>query len=244
MAWYREWFGEDYLELYSHRDAEEAEAHVEFVDAHLGPPPPRAALDLCCGAGRHTAALRRRGRRALGVDLSLTLLAYNRDIPRVRGDMRALPFAAESFDWVLNFFTSFGYFEGERENFRVLEEIVRVLEPGGRFLIDLLNPEAALAALVPSESFSHDGREVAIERWYDPTARRLNKRIRIRERGGPARAFFESVRVYRPEEVEIGLRWSGLETTAMHGDFTGSPYGRTSERMIVIGHKPARRPAV
>jgi len=245
VAWYREWFGEDYLELYSHRDAEEAEAHVDFVEAHLGPPPPRAAvLDLCCGAGRHTAALRRRGRRALGVDLSLTLLAYNRDIPRVRGDMRALPFTAQSFDWVLNFFTSFGYFEGERENFRVLEEIVRVLKPEGKFLVDLLNPEAALAGLVPEESFANDGREVAIERWYDPAARRLNKRIRIRERGRPPRAFLESVRVYSAEEVEIGLRWAGLEATGMYGDFTPTPYGRASERLIVVGHKPARRPAV
>jgi SAM-dependent methyltransferase len=199
-------------------------------------------LDLACGAGRHTAALRRRGRRALGVDLSLTLLAYNPDIPRVRGDMRALPFAAQSFDWVLNFFTSFGYFEGERENFRVLEEIVRVLKPRGKFLIDLLNPETTLARLVPAESFSQDGREVAIERWYDPTARRLNKRIRLRERDRLPRAFLESVRVYRPEEVEIGLRWAGLETTALYGDFNGMPYGPQSERLIAVGHKPAARP--
>ena len=243
MAWYREWFGEEYLELYGHRDAEEAEAHIDFVEAHLGEPPPRAAvLDLACGAGRHTAALRRRGRRALGVDLSLTLLAYNPDIPRVRGDMRALPFAAQSFDWVLNFFTSFGYFEGERENFRVLEEIVRVLKPRGKFLIDLLNPETALARLVPAESFSQDGREVAIERWYDPAARRLNKRIRIREGDRLPRAFLESVRVYRPEEVEIGLRWAGLETTALYGDFDGTAHGPQSERLIAVGHKPAARP--
>ena len=126
-------------------------------------------LDLACGAGRHTAALRRRGYRALGVDLSLTLLArMRRGLPRVAGDMRRLPFAAESFDWVLNFFTSFGYFERERENFRVLEEIVRVLAPGGRFLIDLMNPEPVLADLKPREVQELDGgRRVEIERWYD-----------------------------------------------------------------------------
>src|ERR1700692_4934305 len=60
-------------------------------------------------------------------------------LPRPAGDMRCLPFAAASFDWVLNFFTSFGYFEKERENFQVLEEIVRVLVPDGRFLIDIMN---------------------------------------------------------------------------------------------------------
>ncbi len=129
MAWYKEWFGEDYLELYSHRDESEAEEHVGFVERHLAGPKPRAVLDLACGAGRHTAALRRRGYRTLGVDLSLTLLVRAEGLPRVAGDMRRLPFAAESFDWVLNFFTSFGYFESERENFQVLEEAVRVLTP-------------------------------------------------------------------------------------------------------------------
>ncbi|HEX9942002.1 MAG TPA: class I SAM-dependent methyltransferase, partial [Thermoanaerobaculia bacterium] len=149
MPWYKEWFGEEYLELYSHRGESEAEEHVDFVERYLGGPRPRAVLDLACGAGRHTAALRRRGYRALGLDLSLTLLARARGLPRVAGDMRLLPFKAGSFDWALNFFTSFGYFEGERENFRVLEEAVRVLTPGGRFLIDLMNPGPALANLKP-----------------------------------------------------------------------------------------------
>ena len=105
--------------------------NVDFVAAHLGPPRPNAVLDLACGTGRHTEALRGRGFRALGVDLSLTLLARRPGLPRVGGDMRRLPFAGGSFDWVLNFFTSFGYFESERENFRVLQEVVRVLAPGG-----------------------------------------------------------------------------------------------------------------
>jgi hypothetical protein len=29
----------------------------------------------------------------------------------------------------------------------------------------------------------------------------------------------------------------------MYGDFTGKPYSKASERLIVVGHKPARRPA-
>ena len=129
MPWYKEWFGEEYLELYSHRDDSEAEEHADFVERQLGGGArPTAVLDLACGAGRHTAALRRRGYRTLGLDLSLTLLARMRTqgLPRVSGDMRRLPFQAESFDWVLNFFTSFGYFERERENFQVLEEIVNL----------------------------------------------------------------------------------------------------------------------
>ena len=240
MAWYKEWFGEEYLELYSNRDASEAEENAEFVIRHLDGPRPRAVLDLACGAGRHTAALRRRGYRTLGVDLSIILLAIMREqgLPRVAGDMRRLPFTDGSFDWILNFFTSFGYFEAERENFRVLEEIVRVLSPGGRFLIDLMNPGPALAGLKPRETQALDGREAEIERWYDAAGQRIKKRIEVRAPGEPSRTFLESVRLYQPEEVTIGLRWAGLEVDSLYGSFHGDPYERDSERLIVIGHKP------
>lgn len=239
VAWYKEWFGEDYLDLYAHRDSAEAELHSDFVEAELFPGlAPGAVLDLACGGGRHTAVLRRRGYRVFGVDLSFVLLAQSPGLPRVAGDMRRLPFASGSFDGVLNFFTSFGYFETERENFLVLEEVVRVLAPGGRFLLDLMNPEPVLANLQPRQVVEAEGRRIEIERWYDDTAKRINKRIRIRPTHGPERSFLESVRAYREDEVTTGLEWAGLEVTRRFGSFSGDPYRRDSDRLILVGHKP------
>ncbi len=242
MAWYKEWFGHDYLDLYAHRDEEEAERHVDFVLAHLGKAPDGRVLDLACGAGRHQLALQRHGFEVIGVDLSLTLLATPPHAGgRVAGDMRKLPFRDASFAWVLNFFTSFGYFESERENFRVLEEIVRLLEPGGRFMIDFLNREQVLAELKAHESQRIGGRDVAIERWYDPATRRINKRMRLAASGGRPTTYLESVRAYSSEEVTIGARWAGLEVDALYGDFSGTEYKRESPRLIVVGHKPPLR---
>ncbi len=238
MAWYKEWFGEEYLELYAHRDRGEAERHVDFVEKLFGGTP-RAVLDLACGAGRHTEALRRRGYRALGVDLSLTLLTQSPELPRVAGDMRCLPFADRAFDWVLNFFTSFGYFESERENFRILEEMVRVLTPGGRFLIDLFNIDRVLATLEPRETREINGRRVEIERWYDARSQRINKQIRVHAADRPARTYLESVRAYRREEVTNGLQWAGLELEEIYGDFDGERFGHGSERLILVGRRPA-----
>jgi len=239
MTWYKEWFGEEYLELYAHRDEGEADRHAEFVNRHLdGETLPKLVLDLACGAGRHTAALRRRGFHALGIDLSITLLAHEPRVPSVAGDMCCLPFPDATFGCVLNFFTSFGYFERERQNFRVLEEIVRVLRPGGRFLIDFLNRDRVLAELKPREQQEVAGRQVEIERWFDSATQRINKRIRLAGTGRARRTYLESVRAYTREEVTIGLRWAGLEVDSLFGNFHGDPFDRDSERLILVGHRP------
>jgi len=237
MAWYKEWFGEEYLELYAHRGPEEAERHADFFESLVGDEGAGRILDLACGAGRHTESLRRRGHDVLGTDLSLTLLRQSVAPRRVAADMRSLPFAPGSFDWLLNLFTSFGYFETERQNFRVLEEIGRVLVPGGRFLIDLMNLEATLAHLEPYEERKDGDRRVEIRRWWDEATGRINKRIRLFWPGREPRTFLESVRAYRPDEVTIGLRWAGLEVTDTFGDFSGDAYTRDSERLILVGRK-------
>ena len=239
VTWYKKWFGEEYLELYAHRDAGEAKAHVEFVERVFTVERPSAVLDLACGAGRHTRALRHGGYRALGLDLSLTLLAQGADTPRVAGDMGALPFADNTFGWVLNFFTSFGYFETERQNFAVLAEICRVLQPRGRFLVDLFNREYVLSNLVVRDTQEIGGRRVEIRRWFDNETQRINKRIRLESGDGRGETFLESVRAYRVEEVTIGMRWAGLEVDGIYGSFQGEEFGRDSERLILVGHKPS-----
>ena len=173
------------------------------------------------------------------MDLSLTLLAQPPKLPRVAGDMCRLPFAGGTFDWVLNFFTSFGYFAGERENFRVLEEICRVLAAGGRFVIDLFNRQRVLAGLVGRESQERDGHRLEIERWFDETTQRVNKRIDLVSADGERQSWLESVRAYREQEVTIGLGWAGLEVTGVYGNFNGESFDSdSSERLIVTGRKP------
>ena len=127
-TWYRQHFNEDYRTLYAARDDAEAEAQVGFALQQLEIQAEDRVLDLCCGHGRHLEALAKRNIRATGVDLSLPLLkeALARGSgPLLRADMRKLPFAggAEGFSVLLNFFTSFGYFQEEKDNLAVIEEI-------------------------------------------------------------------------------------------------------------------------
>lgn len=244
--WYARWFGETYLELYSHRDESEAECQVETVLARWGEID-GPLLDLACGSGRHARAFARRGVRTVGLDLSATLLAVARDetpasLPAryLRGDMSYLPCRSESFAAVVSLFTSFGYFEAEDDNLRVLEEMARVLRPGGHLAIDIFNPGPTVRALVESETRTMGGREVRIRRWYDAARRRIEKEIRF-DQDGEERRFLESVRAYEAEELCGLLGQVGLVASACFeetDDGCLEPLRPDSPRILAFAEKP------
>jgi SAM-dependent methyltransferase len=243
--WYANWFGPDYIRLYPHRDTAEAARQIDFL-LRIMPDLGRQSmvLDLCCGAGRHTRLLDQQNFRVVGVDLSATLLARadqaGRRYDLARCDMRRLPFGPV-FGLVTNFFTSFGYFSSDMENQRILEAISSVLEPGGRYLIDYLNPDQVRATLVPeTRTRLPDGSTVEQRRQVDEKTCRVEKDILIKEPDGTERAFRESVRLYSCKDMEKMIQQAGLTLEAVYGDAADDAvYDAESPRMILIGRKPA-----
>ncbi len=239
MRWWESWFGEEYLELYPHRDFESARREVAFALERL-PRPAAPMLDLCCGTGRHFPLFLELGIEPVGLDYSAPLLGVARTrsgaLRLVRGDMRRLPFCDGAFLSVVNFFTSFGYFLAEPDNAAVVREIARVLSRGGRVLCDTFGREHVLARLVPEESRAGDDREYRIRRWWNPDSKRVEKEIEVR-RGGSTAIFRESVRAYTAEELSELFESAGLEVEDTWGDFDGSPAGCDSPRLILLAEK-------
>jgi ubiquinone/menaquinone biosynthesis C-methylase UbiE len=242
MTWWESWFGEEYLDLYPHRDVDSARREVGFALAHL-PPARMPLLDLCCGSGRHSVPFAEAGVAPTGLDYSAPLLEQaRRRHPRlrlVRGDMRCLPFPDGAFAAVVNFFTSFGYFLRETENVAVVAEIERVLGRGGAFLCDTFARDWVLARLVREERRRCDEKEYTIRRSWNAETLRIEKEIEVR-REGSTEIFRESVRAYSPDElVELFCR-AGLEVEATWGGFDEAPVGPESPRLIVLARKRAR----
>src|ERR1700738_5588386 len=121
--WWRSWFGPSYLALYDGFLAERTPVEIDRLEVLLALRPPQRILDLPCGQGRHAIELARRGYEVTGVDLSPYLLGVARErayasgvkVRWLEGDMReALP--GETFDLILNLFTSLGYFDDEADD--------------------------------------------------------------------------------------------------------------------------------
>ena len=237
--WFRDWFGEEYLELYPHRDEEEAARAVELF-LEVAAPLPGPLLDLACGAGRHLRELEASGVDAVGLDLSAALLLEARRSAHharlVRADMRRLPFATAAFGGLTSFFTSFGYFESRAEDRQAAREVRRVLRDGGRFMLDFFNADRVRDELVPHDEREFRGRRVTQAREIvDDT---VVKRIRIVEEidgERRERRFEERVRLYSPRELEDLLADAGLSVERRHGDYQGGGFDTGAERLILSG---------
>src|SRR5271170_7033063 len=100
-AWYVNFFGEDYLNIYRHTlTAERTEKEVAFAEQKLALNAGARVLDLCCGPGRHSVLLAKRGYKVTGLDLSESYLGLARPgatdskvgFDTVSADMREIPF--------------------------------------------------------------------------------------------------------------------------------------------------------
>lgn len=238
--WFRDWFGEEYLALYPHRDEQEARQAVQLYRRLVPPAPGAIVLDLACGAGRHLRELHAAGFSSVGLDLSAVLLraahGESRRDPLVRGDMRRLPFGEEGFGGLTSFFTSFGYFENPDDDRRVVSEMARVLSPGGTFMLDFLNADRVRAGLV-AEDRRVIGEQLVVQR-REISGGVVVKRIHIEPvDGGTRRSFEERVRLYSCDDLAVLLRDAGLIVEKRLGDYAGRPYDGASPRLILAGRK-------
>jgi SAM-dependent methyltransferase len=233
--WFRRAFGARYPLVYAHRDDAEAERVVALLKPHL---PPGPVLDLACGAGRHLRALARAGAWACGVDLSADLLRLAAaDAPRlrlVRGDLRALPFRSDAVASALCLFSSFGYFEDDAENLRVLGEMRRVLRVGGCLVLDLANPyDARRRGGGETERVAGNGIVVRETKRVADGGRRIDKRVTIVAADGALLdEYVEQLRLFEPQEMESIARGRSLALERWWGDYGGAPWGEGSPRLI------------
>jgi len=244
MSWWKTYFGELYLRLFTAMAAPERTAQeVAGVLALLELRPGARILDLACGQGRHAVVLARLGYRVAGLDRSAVLLSRAQETARsvgsevawFLGDMRSLPFGQE-FDACLSLFTSFGYFEDEAENEDVLHQVARTLRPGGQLLLDLTNRDTHVRHLCPT-SWQRRGAAIVLEETrFDPATCRSTTTFTWLE-GGQAESITHSVRYYTAPEIKAMLRRADLEPKALYGDMDGSAFAAGSKRMIVVARK-------
>ncbi|MEO7176582.1 MAG: class I SAM-dependent methyltransferase [Saprospiraceae bacterium] len=238
--WFESWFNQPiYHLLYQHHDDREAHAFIDCLLNTLRLPDNAAVLDLACGKGRHSKYLADLGFDVTGIDLSPENIEEARKMEReglafFQADMRHM-FRVNYFEAVFNFFTSFGYFDTDREHAKVLLQTALNLKMGAYFVLDYLNTNYVEAHLVKSELKQIGNIEFDIHRSFEDGF--FYKAITINEEG-KKKHFVERVRGFRLEDFQRLFTQSGLSITHIYGGYQLQDYDpQLSERLIVIAQR-------
>jgi len=246
----REWFDDEtfwrdlYPFMFPEKRLDEAVGQIEQLLA-LAAPPGKSVLDLCCGPGRHSVALAKRGFSVTGVDKTRFLLNKARararaakvQIEWVFRDMRDFV-RPDSFDLALSLFTSFGYFDDKAQDAAVLGHIFASLRPAGVFVIDVMGKERLAAIYQPTTStvLPNGASLVQCHEIIDDWTRVRNEWILIRR--GQAKSFPFDLTIYSGQELRDRLEGAGFVDVKLYGNMVGDPYGEKAQRLVAVARKP------
>ena len=241
-TWFKEWFNTPYYhQLYKERNDDEAVFFIDNLIDNLMPPAQSKMLDVACGKGRHSIQLASKGFDVTGIDLSHESIQHAKqsessNLQFFEHDMR-MPLMINYFDFVFNFFTSFGYFKTNRENENAIKCISNALKPKGTFVMDYLNVENKM--LVTEDEFEKtiENNLFEIKKWKDN--RFFYKQINIQDNtNNISCSFTENVAIFTLSDFKAMFEKNGLIIKATYGDYALNPFDADhSTRLIMVAQK-------
>jgi D-alanine-D-alanine ligase len=252
--WWKKAYGDLYLITNARSVCDEnlTKHEVDLIIKFLKPKKNDKILDVCCGHGRHSLELTRRGFvNVTGLDYSQTLLEKAKERAKKeklqvnfdRGDARNLPYKDNSFDIVINMGNSFAYWLDEEDDKRFLQEVFRVLKPKGKFLMDITDGEYMRKILkIPSYVWHQatDDLFVLRKKEYSPELKGVvSQEIVLSKEKGLVNDFHYFIRIYTSNEISKLLKNVGFEVTRIckFSPNKKANLGFMSNRMWIISKK-------
>ncbi len=244
-AWYEDplFWHDNYRRMFTPVRLDSAETEIGRLLDLIGVSPPGIVLDLCCGPGRHTLEFAIRGFSAVGVDLTEEYLEEARrraadravEVELVRSDMRNFA-RPDTFDLAVNLFTSFGFFEDEEDDLKVLRNLHRSLKPGGHLVVELTGKEI-LAGIFRERDWHRVGDVIYLDerKVIDSWSRMVNTWT-ILENGKRTEYRF-TLRLYSARELMRAVESCGFREAKAYGGFSAEPYNEAADRLVVTAVK-------
>lgn len=242
--WYKEFFSKYYLRFFGHKKALlKTRKEVKFICRVLNLRKGAKILDLACGPGRHALELSKKGFDVTGVDFNKQFLeiankeARKKGLPLklIQSDMRSLLFQDE-FDAVICMYTSFGYFINEKENTKVLNNVLKSLRKDGLFLLDLPNKYWVLNKIPKKTWQKIKNTYILEERIFNNKKDILQNKIVLINLKWKIKKVSTYLRLYSLKEIKNKLRLLGFKYIRTFGNYEIKTnfHPTKSPRMIVL----------
>ncbi|PCH67533.1 MAG: SAM-dependent methyltransferase [Bacteroidetes bacterium] len=238
-GWYKTWFDSEYYHiLYKDRDDNEARQFIDNLINYYSISAGEKVLDLACGKGRHSVYLNQKGLDVVGVDLSNKSIAYAKqnENPTLKfqvHDMRET-LRENTFDYVLSFFTSFGYFDDQEDDRKVINSVYDSLTVDGYYVIDFMNTNRIIKSFKESELKEIDTIKFEITRSVNNGF--ITKQINFDHKAQDYQ-FEEKVRAYKLVDFEL-IFDNKFKIINTFGNYELQDFDEdTSNRLIIIAQK-------
>ena len=220
---------------------ESSGAQADGLIKLMGVAPGQSVLDLCCGIGRHSIALAKRGLNMTGVDRTRAFLDRAKAgadkegvrVEWVQDDMRTFK-RPSAFEGAVNCVTSFGYFADQAEDLMVARNLHDALKANARLVIEMMGKEV----------LARDFRERTWERLADGALLLQERKLShgwdwLESRWtliGPKRRkeLTFSCRPYSGAELTAVLKQAGFRDVELFGSLSGIPYDNRAERLVAV----------
>jgi SAM-dependent methyltransferase len=213
-------------------------------------------LELGCGTGRISLPLARAGVHLVGIDRSAPMLERLRaaaarrrrvdgSLRLVRGDIRFLPYAEQTFDTVIAPYGILQSLLRDRDLSATLDSVSRVLAPGGTFGLDLV-PDVPnwreYSNRVQLRGRAARGVHLTlIESVHQDRARRLTtfEQRYVERRNGRAteHRFALTFRTLTVKRMRERLDRAGFAVDRVLGDYRGRPWDERADVWIILAKK-------
>lgn len=229
---------EMYLHFYQHTLEKNTSSEVDFIDRLCPVFPGDKIVDIPCGYGRHALKLAQRHPDVVvrGFDISPHFIEMaNQDAGKNAtfdvADMRTVTLP-QGIALATCLYTSFGYFADD-ENRAFLHRLFASLRPGGKMVIDVINPKRIL----PGKSvFAQHGTDSITDNVTLVTGGEYQFQ-RCYTIGTNSYLKNYTLMVYKAQIFEEIFKKIG-GTCQVYGSFDGEAYTAHSERMIVVATAP------
>lgn len=238
-------FNDDYLWFYEQTlTLERNRSEVDEIVTTLELDGSASILDAPCGHGRLANLLAADGHAVTGVDVTPLFVERARadataagvEVDYRLGDLRDLPVGG-GFDFVICWFTSFGYFD-DAGNRAVLAEFARALRPGGKLLIETMHHDGFVRNHTPAPAATvvQRGDDLMVDvTEFDPISGRV-KTDRTVTRNGSVRRSNYFVRLPTVPEFDHWLAAAGF-SHRNYRDRRGAALSHDSWRLVIIATK-------
>ena len=240
MSWFAHWFDSQYYyTLYKNRDEKEAQVFIDNLIDYLQIPKGSKLIDIACGKGRHAKYFNKKGMDVVGVDLSQNSINTakkdeNKNLQFSVHDMRE-NYQENSFDVVTNLFTSFGYFEDNKDEQKAINAMASNLKKEGILIIDFMNAKKVIANLVLNEQKTINNIQFDITRQVKNGY--ILKDIRITD-GEEQQQFQEKVKEITLADYSEFITNAGLKIIDIFGSYKLDNFDeKISDRLILICKK-------